>query len=607
MRYRPPMIRRRLRRFIDATAGTASDLARGLTRADMRQTLWGEVGAATAAAGLLPWLVRSWRGGTILDAALRNAEDAPDELAFVMGDERLTWKQLDVASSKVAHDLHWRGVRPGQVVGLLAGNSPRYVATLLGIARVGATAALINHHLAGRPLAHAVTSAKAVQAIADDARAGGLREALSESTSVVTYAELDAASHPAAPFPPARGDGDYVFIYTSGTTGLPKPCRISHARALLAGAAFGNVLFAFEPGDVLYSVLPLYHASALLLGVGSCVLTRTPMALRESFSAREFWPDVTRYGATAILYIGELCRYLVASPPHPDERNHSIRVAVGNGLRPDVWERLEERFAIPTVREFYAATEAPGFIVNLAGRIGSVGRVPLRRGGPLRLAKFDVGAGSHPRDDDGFMMDCDADEAGELLVHLPNLTFSAATEFLGYTDGEATEAKILRNCFLPGDRYFRTGDLLRRDADDFFYFVDRIGDTFRWKGENVSTAEVADVLATAPGVAEATVVGVEVPGHEGKAGLVAIVLEPGHAFAPASFWKAAQELPAYAQPRFVRVIDAMQTTGTYKIQKTQLEREGVTPGEDVFCRTDAGYEPLDANRWSAIEAGRLRL
>ncbi|NOY90494.1 MAG: AMP-binding protein, partial [Deltaproteobacteria bacterium] len=294
--------------------------------------------------------------------------------------------------------------------------------------------------------------------------------------------------------PPAE-DADFVYIYTSGTTGLPKPCRVSHERAIMAGAGFGSLMFRFEPGDVLYCVLPLYHSSALLLGLGAAVITRTPMALRSSFSAHAFWPDVVRYGATAILYIGELCRYLLATETCREEHLHRVRVAVGNGLRPDVWTPFAERFRIPEIREFYGATEAPGILLNLSGKPGAIGHLPLA-GRPLfELARYDADAGELARDGDGFCVHAGPEEPGELLVRIADEPISPLTEYRGYTDEHASKKKELFDVFRAGDHFYRTGDLLRVDAQGFFYFVDRIGDTYRWKGENVSTAEVADVLA----------------------------------------------------------------------------------------------------------------
>ncbi len=604
-----------LRRAASAALGTVWDLR----RPSYRRALKAELGHLPDATRTLPWLLRAQRGGSVLEAALRNAEVAPTELAFEMDDARLTWGELADATSQIAWRLEAEGVGPGDVVALLGPNAPSYLAWVLGCARIGATAALLNTHLEGRPLQHALTEAKA-RALVVESRWQDAVAALTDRPRTLVYGEGPARvgapasllEAPARPYPgsPPEPEADFVYIYTSGTTGLPKPCRISHARALVAGAGFGNLVFAFRPGDKLYNVLPLYHASGLMLGAGACVVTRTPMALRESFSARAFFDDVQRYGATAILYIGELCRYLVNSPPTEAEGAGGVRVAVGNGLRPDVWKRFQERFGIPLIREFYGATEAPGFILNLTGRVGSVGRVPFRRCGWLTLVRFDIERGEHLRDDRGHLIECEAGEVGELLVRLGAQPVSAAVEYRGYTDPKATEAKILTDVFIEGDRYFRTGDLLRRDEDDFFYFVDRIGDTFRWKGENVSTAEVADILTRAPFVQEATVVGVPIPGHDGQAGLAALVLREGSPFDPDAFAEIVRELAPYAQPRFVRLLPRLSTTATFKVQKGALRKEGADPrriDDPLYLWQRGRYVPLTPERWSEVLDGRARL
>jgi fatty-acyl-CoA synthase len=273
-----------------------------------------------------------------------------------------------------------------------------------------------------------------------------------------------------------------------------------------------------------------------------------------------------------------------------------------------VWEPFQQRFDIPTIREFYSATEAPGAIFNLSGKVGSIGHVPFRRLGPLKLARYDVDRDELVHDARGLCIECAPGEVGELLIRLPERPRSALADFKGYTDAGATQKKILSDVFRQGDRFFRSGDLMRFDDNDYFYFVDRIGDTYRWKGENVSTAEVAEVISTAPGVQQATVSGVVVPGAEGQAGLAAVVCEG--AFDAGGFWQTAQELPAYAQPRFVRVLEQMQTTGTFKIQKTQLRADGVDPGavaDPIYVRQDDGYVPLTAELWQKVLDGELRL
>lgn len=599
---------------------TAADIARGMRKDDWRRAILLELKSLPhAATTAIPWLLRARADAdeSLIKVVIENARLAPGSLAVEMHDVRWTWSDLDGQSSRVAHVLAKEGVKKGDVVAVVGENSPRYLALLLGVARLGGTSALINHHLGGAPLAHAVRTSGARVAIVEAQFRDSLvaRTELSEQLrTLLTYGPGDLESRladaPARPYPrmAVPTTDDFVYIYTSGTTGLPKPCKVSHARAVVAGASFGNVLFGFQPGDKLYSVLPLYHSSALLLGFGSSVMTRTPLALRERFSATHFWSDVQRYRATAIVYIGELCRYLINTAPCEAERNNPVRIALGNGLRADVWPEFQRRFQIASIREFYGATEAPGAIFNLHDRVGSIGRVPLRRLGRLKLARYDVERDELIRDANGRCVECQAGEVGHLLIKLDDEPASALSDFRGYTDEAATQKKMLRDVFERGDRFFLSGDLMRFDEDDFFYFVDRIGDTYRWKGENVSTAEVAEVLARAPGVLEATVTGVLVPGMEGQAGLAAIVV--GSELDRAAFWRAAQELPAYAQPRFVRVLSQLATTGTFKVQKTELRHAGVDPArvaDPLYFRTDDGYAPLDADVWHRLVQGQVRL
>lgn len=604
----------------EALAGTAGDCLRRAGDEEWRVAVRGEFGVLpSAVVRTLPWLVRAREDHdeSLVKIALKNAEALPGGLALQMDDTELTWSELAALTSRVAHVLTGLGVRTGDTVALIGKNSPLYLAVTLGISRVGATAALINYHLEGAPLSHAVSTSGARVALVEPEFAAALRERRDLSgrlEHVLTFhpgeleERMDAA--PARPFQRVRvpASSDFVYIYTSGTTGLPKPCRVTHARALLAGAGFGPLVFSFRPGDKLYCVLPLYHSSALLIGVGSCFVTRTPLCLRDGFSVKAFWRDVQRYRATAILYIGELCRYLVNSPSCEEEKDNPLRIAVGNGLRADVWGEFSRRFGISDIREFYSATEAPGAILNLTNKVGSVGHVPLRRLSPLKLARYDVERDALLRGSDGLCIECGPDEVGELVIRLPDKPLSALGEFRGYTDVEATEKKILRDVFKHGDRFFRSGDLMRFDRNDYFYFVDRIGDTYRWKGENVSTAEVAEVISASPGVRVATVSSVRVPGTEGQAGLAAVVCDGP--FDAAAFWTAVQELPGYAQPRFVRVLSELDTTGTFKIQKTRLRKDGVDPGalsDPIYLRRDDGYVPLTAELWNKVTRGELRL
>jgi fatty-acyl-CoA synthase len=315
-----------------------------------------------------------------------------------------------------------------------------------------------------------------------------------------------------------------------------------------------------------------------------------------------------RHGVTTFQYIGELCRYLLNSPEHPDEHRHTVRGCVGNGLRPDVWRPFQERFRIPRIVEFYGATEGNVVFMNFDGKVGSVGRLPafVRRALGTHLIRYDVEADAHVRGSDGFCIPCRPGEIGEAIGRI-----SAVARFEGYTSSSATEKKILRDVFQKGDAYFRTGDLLRMDEDGYFYFIDRIGDTFRWKGENVATSEVAEVLSVAEGVREANVYGVSVPGQEGRAGMAALVVD--EKFDPAQLYAhVARELPTYARPLFVRIGSEIEVTGTFKHRKVDLVTQGFDPAvvSDRLLFADSGaarYVPLAADLYARIVSGEVRL
>ena len=581
--------------LLNALQASAADLGMSARSACWRKSVRAELSvAARAAVRTAPWLWRARLGAVSFVSLLDdNARTAPDGLAVEMGDERYTWRQLAGASVRIAAGLMARGVAPGDVVALFAHGSPAYIAGVMGIARAGAVAALINPHLSAQPLEHALQAAGAKLVVTADT--------LDELVRSADRCDLQ-------PIRATSSQQDFVYIYTSGTTGLPKPCRVSHLRALTAAASFGPLVLELEPGDKLYCVLPLYHASGLLIAFGSCLFTKTPMAMRAHFSASGFWDDVRRYRATAWVYIGELCRYLVNMPPRPDDRDHTLRMIAGNGLRADVWRRFQQRFGVERVREYYGATEAPGALINFSGKVGSVGRLPLRRLGPLVLARFDSQRGEHVRNERGHLIACRPGEVGELLYRLPSRSMTALSEFRGYADKRDNQAKILRDAFRAGDRYYRSGDLLRHDSDGFFYFVDRIGDTFRFKGENVSTSEVADVLGAAPGVSELAVVGVEVPGIEGRAGLAAVVCHNG--FDADGFAAASQQLPWYARPRFVRVMKRLPSTATHKIRKVRLARDGIDPArvaDPMYLLAGGRYVTLTDARYNDVATGAIRI
>jgi len=547
----------------------------------------------------------------------------PDQVALRFEDETVTYGAYDRAVNRVAARLRREGVAAGTPVAILAPNSPLFLIALGAVAKLGAIGALINTHVAGAGLAHVL-------------RASGARAGVCAGTALPALAAV-AGGHPVrflvdAPpgarlppdarplegwrdgpeasepdIPDVRGGDVFLYIYTSGTTGYPKPAIVRHLRFTMGGITLAGLL-GLEAGETIYAPLPLYHGESLFVGFAPAFRSGGTFASRRGFSASAFLDDVRRHEAVAFVYVGELCRYLLRLAPTPRDRDHRLRVAAGAGLRPDVWTAFQERFAIPRIIEMYGATEGNVALHNADGRVGSVGKPNPMLEDTVRLARFDLARGDLVRAADGFCMPCAPGEAGELLGRV-----GGSMEYDGYTDRAATERKLVRDAFARGDAWFRTGDLLRQDADGYYYFVDRIGDTFRWKGENVATQEVADVLNGAPGVSEANVYGVELPGEDGRAGMVALVLAgDAHFDAAALYAHAERHLPVYARPAFVRLVPEMDVTGTLKQRKLVLAAEGYDParvGDPLFVRDDAArtYAPLTPAVLAEVTSGRRRL
>ncbi len=361
--------------------------------------------------------------------------------------------------------------------------------------------------------------------------------------------------------------------------------------------------------DRIYVTLPLYHATGGLCALGAALLNGGSVVLRRKFSATHFWPEVVEEGCTMFVYIGELCRYLVNQPPGDDETRHRIRLAFGNGLAPDIWPVMKARFAIPEILEFYGSTEGNVSMFNFDGREGAIGRAPrwLRNRFNIRLVQFDVESETPIRGADGFCRECGPGQVGECIGQIGG---DARAEYTGYVDKAASEKKVLRNVFAKGDAWFATGDLMKTDADGYFYFVDRIGDTFRWKGENVSTGEVSERLLACPGVKEVSVYGVEVAGAEGRAGMAGLVVDPD--FDVQKFGQTvARDLPAYAQPVFVRILPAINITGTFKPRKMDLVADGYDPGKVkgplYFRDPKKGYVKVTKGIFDRITTGALKV
>ncbi|KAM9735622.1 long-chain fatty acid transport protein 3 [Menidia menidia] len=422
---------------------------------------------------------------------------------------------------------------------------------------------------------------------------------------------LDKLEDPPAdpPVPEVDVMSNFLFIFTSGTTGLSKAARVGHLKAL------GSMAFLDLCGatceDVVYITLPLYHMSASLLGVGGCIHLGATCVLRRKFSARHFWKDCVRHDVTVVQYIGELCRYLLNQPPVLEERAHCVRLAAGSGLRSDVWRKFITRFGIRQVREGYGLTETSIGFLNYTDEVGPIGRASYfnKLSIPFKLLKFDPDTNEPVRTDSGRCIQAPAGEAGLLVAPL-----TAGNQFLGYAgSSEQSEKKLLRDLFEDGDVYFNTGDLLLRDHRDFLYFRDRLGDTFRWKGENVSTTEVSEALCLLDFIQEATVYGVSIPGNEGRAGMAALVLRAGVGLEGKSLYEhLGKTLPSYAWPRFIRIQTALDVTETFKQRKGKLVQEGFDPqaSQDPLYVLDVSqrdYRLLTTSLFQDITSGKISL
>jgi fatty-acyl-CoA synthase len=567
--------------------------------------------------------------------------DVADELAVQFGDrvallsdrETFSYRAWNGRANRYARWAQSQGLGKGDVVGLLMPNRPEYLAIWLGLARAGLITALINTNVSGASLAHSVNIAAAKALIVDASlmpQLASARGQLNQPLLILAHGATQiATAEPRideivetfsdAPLTPAERvaltiDDGALYVYTSGTTGMPKAARITHSRLQRMIYGFSAVTNA-KASDRMYQCLPMYHSTGGVLATGAVLTVGGSCFIRERFSASDFWTDIVRHQCTMFVYVGELCRYLLNAAPGPDDRAHRIRLCFGNGLRPDIFAPFRDRFGIKQILEFYAASEGNVALFNLDSHPGAVGRIPVwaKKSFPFKIVAYDVEQNIDKRNAEGRCIECAPDEVGEAIGEILDDPDKPASRFDGYADAAATKAKILRDVFREGDSWFRTGDLLRRDAAGYFYFVDRIGDTFRWKGENVSTTEVGEAIATFPGVREANVYGVSVPGYEGRAGMAALVVDGFDHFDLKSLRAhIAAHLPVYARPVFLRFRRDLEMTGTFKQKKTELVAEGfVLPqgADPVYFdnRTLEAYLPVTADFTSALRTGSVKL
>ncbi|WP_338766964.1 long-chain-acyl-CoA synthetase [Nocardia vulneris] len=535
----------------------------------------------------------------------RAAHRHPNRIFLRFEGAGCTYRQANDEVNRYAAVLTARGVRRGDVVGVLMTNRPQTLFVVLAAAKLGATVGLLNHHQRDQVLAHSFGLLNSVLDVVGEECAQAL-DSLPEPPANVLYSnDLQVAAQDAPDADPPvckeiTAKERAFLIFTSGTTGLPKASVMTHLRWTKSMVGLGGLGIRLRGNDTLYCCLPLYHNNALTVALSAVLSAGGTFALGRQFSVSRFWDEVIREEATAFIYIGELCRYLLNQAPKATDRRHKVRLAVGNGLRPELWDEFKRRFGINRIVEFYGASEVNIAFINAFGVDRTAGFGPL----PYAVVDYDDETGKAKRDKNGRLRRVGTGGVGLLLSKITD-----RSPFDGYTDKAASAAKLVRDGFKQGDLWFDTGDLVRDQGWHHIAFVDRLGDTFRWKGENVATTEVEGALTRSEAISQAVVYGVDIPGADGKAGMAAVTLSPdgdldGAALAELVF----RQLPAYAVPLFLRVVQELEQTSTFKSRKVELRKQGYTPDDDhplyVLAGRDKGYIPFYPDYPDEVAAGR---
>ncbi|MEO1043575.1 MAG: long-chain-acyl-CoA synthetase [Pseudomonadota bacterium] len=559
----------------------------------------------------------------------RNAAERPDGIALRCGDRQWTWADFNTISNQYAHYFKSQGIETGDCVAIDLQNRAEVLFLVMGITKLGAIAAMINNQQSGNILAHSlnlvqpkllvfgeecIEQAHSIGDLLKQDYAGQLLmmpdDGLSPAPKGFTDVRAAAEPMPTHNIPETKditlGTAAY-YIYTSGTTGFPKASIFTHLRAVRGGTYMGQMGLTLGPDDVFYCPLPFYHSNALVLAFTGTLVGGGTLAIDRKFSVTRFWDQCRRYRATVFCYIGETLRYLLNQPEKANDRDHKVIKIIGNGLRPDIWMDFKNRFGIERICEFYGATEGNAAFFNLFNFDQTCGWAP-GAGKIWNIVAYDIDADEPMRDNDGRLKALGEGDIGLLIAEVTD-----ANPYNGYSDKDATEKKLFRHAFTDGDAWFNTGDLVKRLACGHIQFVDRVGDTFRWQGENVATTQVEAAVISFPEVDDAVVYGVSVPGMDGRCGMLALTPTDGSSPDLDGLAHHLREaLPAYAVPRFLRLQCAMEMTGTFKHKKSTLKDEGFDPhrvdGEVFFLPpSSGGWLPVTEKVKLDIESGAIRL
>nr|XP_018898544.1 PREDICTED: long-chain fatty acid transport protein 1-like [Bemisia tabaci] len=573
---------------------------------------------------------------TIIDLFHRQLEKQPDKKILKHLETSWTYQELEDYSNRVANYFQKQGIKRGDTVCLFMEGCPEYVAIWLGFCKLGAATALINTNLRQATLTHSINvvagkhiiygaeltdALKEIAGSVSDAKYYGLKgnrpdnhgRTLLEGSIPLDANLLEASKEPqpAAELKKTKITDKFLYIYTSGTTGMPKAAIMTYIRAMFMFHG-PHILLHMSEDDVVYTPLPLYHTAGGILGICQALCMGCTVVIKTKFSVSNFWTDCAKYKCTVAQYIGEMCRYLLAGPVKPEETQHNVRLIVGNGLRAQIWEQFVKRFNIKQVGEFYGATESNCNIINADNTVGAVGFIPwfVKPIYSATLIRVDPDTSEPLRDERGLCIPCKEGEPG-LLIGLIN-NRKAESAFHGYADKKASESKILQDVFAKGQSAFNSGDILICDELGYFYFKDRTGDTFRWRGENVATSEVEAVISNVIQLNDAVVYGVEINNVEGKAGMAAVVDPEKKVDLKQLAEGIKKSLPTYARPLFLRIMENVNLTATFKLKKTELVADGFNPAKIsdplYFADLKTGeFQPLTQQVYDDIQSGKIRL
>jgi fatty-acyl-CoA synthase len=550
-----------------------------------------------------------------------------DMPALLSDNGTFSFRALDEVANRYARWALALGIGRGDAVCLVMKNRPEYMASWIGIARAGGITALINTNLTGPSLAHCINVANPKHVIVAHEFIPVLETArldlvvrpsiwthggLAETDLAVVINQFSGAQLAAGERSAVTIDDPALYVYTSGTTGLPKAAIVTHYRLMMWTHWFAGMMDT-GPNDRMYNCLPMYHSVGGAVAIGAVLVNGGAAVIRDKFSVSMFWDDVVRFECTLFQYIGELCRYLLQAPVEGRELEHQLRLVCGNGLSTDVWLEFKQRFRIPRIIEFYASTEGNVSLFNVEGKPGSIGRVPsfIAHRSPVALARFDFERGVPLRDAQGFCLSCKPNEIGEALGRIVDVSGRRGMRFDGYTSEQATTQKILHDAFERGDAWYRTGDLMRRDENGFYYFIDRIGDSFRWKGENVAASEVVAALSKYPGIVDANVYGVTIANNDGRAGIAELVCTKEFEIEGLVGYLT-DRLPKYAHPVFLRLTNGIDVTSTFKKIRGAWILDGSRLATNlgplfVIDRENRSYVPLDAELYARIVDGTFKV